>query len=127
MKALGIDNVLIPVGDLDAALEFYSAKLGLAVQFTVPEHGLAVFRVGDETPGLMVRVDPSAGAGPAPAMRVWLEVPDARAAAAELAAAGVTPPAPPFQVATGWTVEFADPWGNVIGLTDYTARPELGR
>ncbi|MGQ4372956.1 VOC family protein, partial [Streptomyces violaceoruber] len=22
---------------------------------------------------------------------------------------------------------FADPWGNVIGLTDYSKRPELGR
>jgi len=33
----------------------------------------------------------------------------------------------PFPVATGWTVEFADLWGNVIGLTDYSKRPELGR
>jgi len=27
----------------------------------------------------------------------------------------------------GWTVEVADPWGNVLGFTDYTKRPELGR
>jgi predicted enzyme related to lactoylglutathione lyase len=29
-----------------------------------------------------------------------------------------------FEVQTGWTVEFADPAGNVVGLTDYTKRPE---
>jgi hypothetical protein len=33
----------------------------------------------------------------------------------------------PFELQTGWTVELADPWGNVVGLTDYTKRPELGR
>jgi predicted enzyme related to lactoylglutathione lyase len=58
---------------------------------------------------------------------VWLEVRDARGAARALEAAGVPPLDHPFPVATGWTVEFADPWGNVIGLTDYSRRPELGR
>lgn len=26
---------------------------------------------------------------------------------------------PTFEINTGWVVEFADPSGNVIGLTDY--------
>jgi predicted enzyme related to lactoylglutathione lyase len=39
----------------------------------------------------------------------------------------VPPLAPAFPIPTGWVVEVADPWGNVIGLTDYTGRPELGR
>jgi hypothetical protein len=54
-------------------------------------------------------------------------VADARKAAACLAAAGIAPLDDPFPVATGWTVEIADPWGNVIGFTDYGKRPELGR
>ncbi|MER6003076.1 VOC family protein [Nonomuraea angiospora] len=33
----------------------------------------------------------------------------------------------PFEVFTGWTVEVADPWGNIIGLTDYTKQPHLAR
>jgi predicted enzyme related to lactoylglutathione lyase len=61
------------------------------------------------------------------ASRLWLEVPDARAAAKALAAAGVTAVADPFPVATGWTVEVADPWGNIVGFTDYTTMPERGR
>jgi predicted enzyme related to lactoylglutathione lyase len=64
----------------------------------------------------------AAGGGP----RVWLEVPDADAAAAELTAAG-TAVAAPFDVATGRTVEITDPWGNVVGLTDYSKAPERGR
>lgn len=36
---------------------------------------------------------------------------------------------PTVEINTGWVVEFADPWGNVIGLTDYVkehtkARPQ---
>lgn len=44
-----------------------------------------------------------------------------------LTARGVTALAPPFGVHTGWTVEVADPWGNVIGLTDYTLQPQRAR
>ena len=65
--------------------------------------------------------------GPPCGPHLWLEVADARAAAAELAAAGVRLLAPPFRIPTGYTVEVANPWGNVIGLTDYALRPDLAR
>lgn len=58
---------------------------------------------------------------------MWLEVPDARKAAQHLTTAGIPLLDAPFSVATGWTVEIADPWGNVIGFTDYSKRPELAR
>ncbi|WP_225724799.1 MULTISPECIES: VOC family protein [unclassified Nocardia] len=127
MRILGVDNVLAPVGDLAAAIEFYRGKLGLTMKFELPAHGIALFAIADEAPGIMVRTDPAAGSGTTPAMRLWLEVPDARIAAAELVRRGIPPLAEPFEVGTGWVVEVADPWGNVIGLTDYTKRPELAR
>ncbi|MFI9404225.1 VOC family protein [Nocardia sp. NPDC052316] len=127
MDIRGIDNVLVPVGNLAAALEFYANGLGLSVRFTVPERGIALFGVAAETPGIMAMVDPAAGHGSPPAIRIWLEVPDARAAAAELEGRGVDMLTAPFEVATGWSVEVADPWGNVIGLTDYLKRPDLAR
>ncbi|KIA65312.1 extradiol dioxygenase [Nocardia vulneris] len=127
VEVRGIDNVLVPVGDLAAAVEFYGGRLGLSVRFTVPERGIALFGVAAQTPGIMAQLDPAAGRGTAPAMRVWLEVPDARAAAAELEGHGVDMRTAPFEVATGWSVELADPWGNVIGLTDYLKRPDLAR
>lgn len=127
MVVRGIDNILIPVGDLAAAKEFYGGVLSLETRFELAERGIALFDLGGEVPGLLVRLDPAAGRGTGPATRVWLEVPDARAAAEELAGRGVVPLGPPFEVSTGWTVEIADPWGNVIGLTDYVKDPARGR
>jgi predicted enzyme related to lactoylglutathione lyase len=122
---LGIDNVLFTVGDLDAAVDFYAGRLGLPLVFRLAQPGIALFGIGGETPGLLVRQG-EAGTGPG-APRLWLEVRDARATAVALADGGVALLAEPFPVATGWTVEVADPWGNVLGFTDYTTMPERGR
>ena len=122
----GIDNVLFTVGDLDTAVDFYAGRLGLPLAFRMDEPGIALFRLGDEPPGLLARRGRVSGPTEG-APRLWLEVPDALGAAAALAGAGVTVSAEPFRVATGWTVEVADPWGNVVGFTDYTAMPERAR
>ncbi|MEW1643162.1 MULTISPECIES: VOC family protein [unclassified Streptomyces] len=127
-ELLGFDNVLLPVGDLAEAVGFYE-RAGFTVGFRLDEAGIALLKVGGETPGVLLRHEEGLGHRPPPwpSPRVWLEVPDARRAAAHLTAAGVALLDPPFSVATGWTVEIADPWGNVLGLTDYSKRPELAR
>ncbi|SOE68408.1 hypothetical protein SAMN05446589_3290 [Streptomyces sp. OV198] len=127
-ELLGFDNVLLPVGNLGAAVEFYG-RVGIPVAFRLDEAGIALLKVGKETPGLLLRLEEELGLRPPlwASARVWLEVRDARATADALASAGIQPLAPAFPVATGWTVEIADPWGNVIGFTDYGKRPELGR
>jgi predicted enzyme related to lactoylglutathione lyase len=118
INVLGVDNVLLDVGDLEVARGFYGGRLGLGVKFDFPEAGVVGFRLraGD------VPLGP-----PRPSPRLWLEVPDARAAGATLTAAGVTLVAEPTELRTGWVVEVADPWGNVIGLTDYRNAPERAR
>ncbi|AQS67926.1 VOC family protein [Streptomyces pactum] len=127
-ELLGFDNVLLPVGDLAEAVGFYE-RAGFPVAFRLDEAGIALLKAGGETPGILLRVEEEFGRRPPPwpSARVWLEVADARTAARALRDAGVAPLDEPFAGATGWTVEFADPWGNVIGLTDYCKRPELGR
>ncbi|MER7773819.1 VOC family protein [Streptomyces sp. NPDC096191] len=127
-ELLGFDNVLLPVGNLGEAVDFYE-RAGFTVAYRLDEAGIALLKVGGETPGLLLRVEEEFWRQPPlwPSARVWLETTDARTAATALRAAGVPPLDEPFPVATGWTVEFADPWGNVIGLTDYSKRPELGR
>jgi predicted enzyme related to lactoylglutathione lyase len=127
-ELLGFDNVLLPVGDLAEAVAFYR-RAGFGITARLDEAGIAVLRVGAETPGLLLRVEEALGHRPPPwaSPRVWLEVPDAKAAARALTAAGITPLDVPASVATGWTVEISDPWGNVIGFTDYRKRPELAR
>ncbi|POX54240.1 extradiol dioxygenase [Streptomyces sp. Ru71] len=127
-ELLGFDNVVLPVGRLGEAVEFYE-RAGFVVGFRLDEAGIALLKVGGETPGVLLRHEDELGYRPPawPASRVWVEVPDARVAALRLVGAGITPLEMPFAVATGWTVEIADPWGNVIGFTDYTKRPELAR
>lgn len=124
MKVLGIDNVFLSVGDLDEAEAFYRDVVGLPVAKRFEAMGTILLQIGAETPGLGIRArsDPKSGD-----QKIWFEVADARAAAAELADHDVEPLAPPFQIPTGWAFEIRDPWGNVLGFTDYTLRPELGR
>ncbi|MEV6545210.1 VOC family protein [Streptomyces sp. NPDC051665] len=127
-ELLGFDNLLLPVGDLTEAVPFYE-RAGFTVGFRLDEAGIAILKVGGETPGVLLRQEDGLGHRPPPwpSPRVWLEVPDARKAAQQLTAAGIPLLDAPFSVATGWTVEIADPWGNVIGFTDYSKRPELAR
>ena len=124
---VGVDNVLIKVGDLDAAVAHFRDGLGLPLKFRLDARGIALFALGDGTPGLLAQVTRVA-APPAPGgMRVWVEVPDARAAVESLRRRAVTGVGEPFATATGGTVEVTDPWRNVVGLADYTLRPEMGR
>ncbi|MFE1438020.1 VOC family protein [Streptomyces sp. NPDC058739] len=127
-ELLGFDNVLLPVGRIGEAVEFYE-RAGFTVGFRFDEAGIALLKAGGETPGILLRQEEALGhrAPPWPSPRIWLEVPDVRAAARALRDAGVALLDGPFPGATGWTVEIADPWGNVIGFTDYSKRPELGR
>jgi predicted enzyme related to lactoylglutathione lyase len=124
MKVLGIDNIFLPVGDLAQAVRFYENALGLPVAKRFDGMGMVLFRIGDENAGLGVAVTDQPRVG---GQKVWLEVPDARAAAEELAAIGVATLAPPSPIPTGWAFEIRDPWGNVLGFTDYVTRTELGR
>ena len=113
-EVLGVDNVLHAVGDLEEAKAFYGDRLGLPLKFEVPEAEIALYRLGDDEAGLLVRVQDAAPP------RVWLEVADARSVARELGLHA-------REINTGWVVEVEDPWGNVVGLTDYVKRPELAR
>ncbi|MFC7307343.1 VOC family protein [Streptomyces monticola] len=127
LSLLGFDNILLPVGDLGEAVDFYE-RAGFPLAFRLDEAGIAILKVGDETPGVLLRQEDGLSPRPPGAWspRIWLEVEDARATAGHLAGAGFAPD-PPFSVSTGWTVELADPWGNIVGFTDYLKRPSLAR
>ena len=127
LEVLGVDNVMLAVGDLPQARQFYEATLGLPVKFAVPEAGIVGYRLGLEEPGLMIRVQAMQPSAPRDTPRVWLEVKDARAAAAALRQRGAHILGQPMEILTGWAVEVADPWGNVLGLTDYVKQPSRGR
>ena len=123
MKLLGMDNVMLEVGDLDEAVEHYS-RLGFTPRFRLADPPIALFGIGDERPGLLVRVstEPQRGRG-----RFWVEVTDAHVARNALLGAGVQAVGEVFPTATGRTVEVTDQWHNVVGFADYAFRPEAAR
>ena len=128
MEILGVDNVMFAVGDALLARRFYTDVLGLTEAFAFPEAGIVGYKLGNEEPGLVIRLDPDLQPGPPRVSpRLWLEVPDAHAAAAVLRERGSEPLEPPRRLRTGYVVEVADPWGNVVGLTDYTEAPAMAR
>ena len=126
-ELLGIDNVMFAVADLGAAVAFYEA-CGLVVKFRIDTAGMALFTIGHEAPGLLIRASGGSGPGTIGAAgggKFWVEVPDADAAAVELNARGIATSR--LETMTGVTVEATDPSGNVLGFADYSKRPELGR
>jgi GNAT superfamily N-acetyltransferase len=115
MKILGIDNVFFQVGELEKAVPFYE-KLGFILKFKIPRINAALFKMGDEEPGLMLCEIET----PQPS-RLWVETVSA------LEAQKGWKDGLLLETATGFTFEVLDPWGNTIGFADYSNKRELAR
>lgn len=120
-SVLGIDNVLLEVGDFIRGRHFYGSVLGFAEGYCFPAKKMVGYQIGSEVPGIgLAEVE-----HPTPAT-VWFEVADAPALFDELPAE-VTVLAPIFDIPTGRVFIIGDEWGNRLGFTDYCHRPEAGR
>lgn len=113
---MNYDNFFYPADNLEESRKFYNDILGLSVKFDFNRQGMIAFKVGNEEPAIILKerskfpdVKPS----------IWLEVEDVQMSYKQLLAKGVRFLSEPFKIRTGWAVEFYDPSGNVIGITDY--------
>jgi lactoylglutathione lyase len=105
-RLVGINHVALEVGDIEEALAFYGRIF--AIERVDREPGMAFIDVGDQFIALS-EVDPGP---PDRARHFGLVVDDKPAARAALERAGV-------QVSTGPRLNFRDPWGNFVQVTDY--------
>jgi methylmalonyl-CoA/ethylmalonyl-CoA epimerase len=80
-----LSQIGIPVRDLEAAKRFYGESLGLAHLFDAPP-GLSFYQCGQTR----LMLSQSEGSDTDAGVILYYDVPDARAAQAELAAAGCT-------------------------------------
>lgn len=108
------DNFFLPASDLKRGREFYQNILGLSVKFDFPEIGMTGFNVGNQEPAIILSSRPEAK----PA--IWFIVDDVKKEFEVLKQKGVHFLTQPFLIKTGWVVEFLDPFGNKLGITDYT-------
>ena len=104
-----IDCVSFYVPDLDAGLEFYRDRLGLALIWRA-EHALGLRLPG--TDAEIVLQDQRRG------QEIDFKVPSADEAARQFVEAGGTILVPPFDIQIGRAVVVQDPWGNPYVLLD---------
>ena len=113
------DNFFLPGDNLDTAKEFYKTKLGLEIKFDFADKGMVAFTVGEREPAIILRkgenLQPS----------IWFEVDDVKDSYEKLKKKGIVFLSEPFEVMTGLSVEFKDPFGNKFGITDYSRKPKL--
>lgn len=118
------DNLFLPAGDLVKGREFYEKALGLSVKFDFSTQGMIAFKVGNEEPAIILK-DLKKFANVKPT--IWFEVENVKKTYKELKGKGVVFLSDPFEIRTGLAVEFEDPFGNRLGITDYSKMPELSK
>lgn len=110
MSGEGTHEVIIHVGDVAAAVAFYTEVCGLRHVRDLDHDGATLAQL--DADGLRVLLVAAAG----PGMQLSLPTADAEADEGRVKAAGATVHGPPEQVGSGVWLSFEDPWGNRLGF-----------
>ena len=111
------DNFFLPSCDLKKGKAFYHELLGLPIKFDFSNMGMMAFKVGDNEPAIILK-DTSKFPDTKPT--IWLVVDNVLEEYKLLKVKGLKFLSEPFPIQTGMAVEFEDPFGNRLGLTDYS-------
>src|SRR3954447_14952638 len=112
----GVDFVSVPTRDLERAVGFYGATLGLQRSAYRPERNFAEFETGTVTLSVLDPERMGVGSFSANANPVALQVDDVAAARATLEQRGVTFTGDIFDTGVCHMAFFADPDGNALML-----------
>lgn len=110
------DNFFLPTTDMEECKKFYANILGLDVKFDFSDKGMVAYSVGDEEPAIILK---DKNKYPNTKPTIWFEVDNVQTYYQKLKSKGVSFLSEPFKIKTGWAVEFLDPAGNQLGITDY--------
>lgn len=113
---LQYDNYFLPVDNMEEAKKYYSDILGLPVKFDFSDKGMLAYRIGDEEPAIILK-DKNKFVDSKPT--IWFVVQNVYDSYKEMQNKGVVFLTEPFRIGTGTAVEFEDPFGNRLGITDY--------
>jgi predicted enzyme related to lactoylglutathione lyase len=111
------DNFFLPSNDLNKAKEFYQGILGLPIRFDFSNIGMIAFQVGNNEPAIILK---DISKFPGTKLTIWFVVDSAKKEYKKLKAKGIRFFSEPFFIQTGMAVEFEDPFGNRLGITDYS-------
>ena len=113
------DNFFMGVSNLEEARKYYENILGLQLKFDFSKKGMIAFNVGDEEPAIILK---DKNVFPNMKTTIWFEVENVESEYNKLKVNGVKFLSEPFQIMTGMAVEFEDPFGNRLGITDYSKK-----
>lgn len=116
MEIQDIDNFFLGAADLQQSKSFYKDTLGLEVKFDFSDKGMLAFKVGNNEPALILK---DVSKFPEVKPTIWFKVASVQQQYNSWKEKGVTFLSEPYRIKTGWAVEFKDPAGNVLGITDY--------
>lgn len=111
------DNFFLATNNILEAKNYYENTLNLELKFDFSSKGMIAFNVGNEEPAIILK-DTSIFQNFKPT--IWFEVENVNLKYKELSIKGVNFLTEPFKIGTGFAVEFEDPFGNRLGITDYT-------
>ena len=107
------------VSNLEEARKYYENILGLQLKFDFSKSGMIAFNIGNEEPAIILK-DENVFSNMKPT--IWFEVENVESEYNKLKENGVEFLSEPFQIMTGMAVEFEDPFGNRLGITDYSKK-----
>jgi predicted enzyme related to lactoylglutathione lyase len=113
------DNFFLPSNDLNRGKEFYNGILGLPIKFDFSNMGMIAFQVGNNEPAIILK---DVKKFPETKPTIWFVVDNVEEEHKKLKAKGIRFFSEPFSIQTGMAVEFEDPSGNILGITDYSKR-----
>ncbi|MHB8064836.1 MAG: VOC family protein [Ruminiclostridium sp.] len=111
------DNFFLPVENLSDAKEFYQDTLGLDLKFDFSSNGMIAYKIGDEEAAIILKDISKFKDAKA---TIWFVVDNVLEEYKRLKNKGVAFLSEPFNIRTGVSVEFEDPFGNRLGITDYS-------
>ena len=111
------DNFFLPAKNLNEGRKFYSEILGLPVKFDFSENGMIAFKVGEQEPAIILKEE---NRFPNVKPTIWFLVDNVQVEYKKLKEKGIIFLSEPFEIYTGLAVEFEDPFGNRLGITDYS-------
>lgn len=113
------DNFFMGVTNMEDARKYYENILGLKLKFDFSQKGMIAFNIGNEEPAIILK-DKSVFPDVKPT--IWFEVENVENEYSSLKENGVKFLSEPYEIMTGMAVEFEDPFGNRLGITDYTKK-----
>jgi predicted enzyme related to lactoylglutathione lyase len=118
-----LDHLTLPVADWKRSRDWYVERLGMKVEFEIPERCTAALKDDHEFTIFVHQSD----SPPRPAgVALYFKVEDVAATHQSLSAAGVSFSHPPQSVFWGYGAELADPDGYLVRLWDEESMKKKG-